>query len=156
MKRRGRPTKPIEQHKIDGTYRKDRHAHRLRAEGFPVRPAWLDEDEHAARLWERVTEELLPHEVLASLDSTIIEVMCSSYSDWHKCRAALAEMGAHDDGFRQLMLAKKTARDSVLDVARELGMSPSSRASLAIMPRKDDADDDRVLTAEEMLKIADG
>ncbi len=70
----GRPPKSITQHKLDGTYRADRHANTLAGEPIikvPKLPPSLDAED--AREWRRICSQLIELGILCPIDLPQIE-----------------------------------------------------------------------------------
>ena len=146
----GRRAKPLAQHKLHGTYRRDRHAGGRKGEQSPVGkmpecPDWLDTD--AAAEWDRVVVELEQMEIIGATDYAVLVGYFQSFSQFKQATEMLNRTGKlhkprNDGDVRRnpVVFILKDAREAVLKFARELGLSPSSRMSVSVAGSGDDDD----------------
>lgn len=133
----GRPPKPTALHKLEGTLRQDRHSDTVRADSVLLEPP--DHLDEVARIeWLRVAGELHNIELTTSLDLTLLEQYCVVYSQWRAAIDDLQQYGAVQKtktGYSQqtgyFTVAVKLGKE-VRDIAREFGLTPSSRTRLRI------------------------
>lgn len=88
----GRPPKPAAIHKLEGTYRPDRHkGDELFEVSKLVCPAWLDGA--ARRCWRDLAPLLAGAAVLTRGDRIALELLAKAYEEWRAADAAIAEFG---------------------------------------------------------------
>lgn len=160
---RGRPPKPIALHKLQGTFRPDRHAARPRAgagegSGIPdgltkgqqillrVRPKGLPW--HQARRYRELVEGA---PWLTAIDR---DLLLSYLDTWHNYTLARGELGArHDPRFADagsdtakegMALSRVVARQAqlLITLAHALGFTPAARRSLGISTSRPRSSDD--------------
>ena len=142
----GRPPKPTALHKLDGTLRKERHGDAVRAESKLLTPP--DHlDTIARQEWLKVAGELHNVELTTSLDLTMLEQYCITYSLWRAALDDLQQYGSVQEtktGYSQqtgyFTVAIKLGKE-VREIAREFGLTPSSRTRLRIQGAEVDGHD---------------
>jgi P27 family predicted phage terminase small subunit len=150
MAKRGAKPKPTIQHHLRGTFRAGRHKHREehapKAEGdlTQMEPPFHLNDQDA-NIW-REALSFAPAGVIARADTFLVEALATAVQDMRRARAAQTML---DEG-RQLpfltkgdggkpaispyMTIERRARDQVLRLCAELGLSPVARQRLAGVP----------------------
>jgi len=145
--------KSVEMHRLQGTYRPDRHAGKARIQYPPGadRPRFLSK--WGRQEWDRVAPMLIAAEVLQESDTMILAAYCESYSAW---RAALEHLAKHGP----VLMVKSTTRTgesirpaknpslqialdaqrSMLASAARFGFDPTSRMKLETAQANPDAD----------------
>ena len=130
--------KPLTLHRLDGTFRRDRHQTKPRKPIVPPRPpTWLSPVAKAE--WKRVTRDLARLGIIHPvLDVTILACYCSTYSLWRDATAQVTAEGMTyktDAGLVKrhpgVAIAAQAARD-LLSFGAELGLSPISRTKLRV------------------------
>lgn len=92
-------------------------------------------DKESREEWKRVTTELKALGIIAEFDRSMLIALCQSWSDYVRFRETVLkkEIYKTDGGYIQqhpaVILAGK-ALDKYIKLAKEFGMSPSSRAGL--------------------------
>lgn len=77
--KRGRPAKSVEQRKLEGTYRADRHGPAVHpVGGKPIKPAYLKGV--ASETWDDLEPRLLETGIVSDLDSKTFAAMCEFYA----------------------------------------------------------------------------
>ena len=134
---RGRKPKPTEQHKLDGTFREDRHGKRATAEpGVPVAPPCLSDE--AKCEWKRVIDQLSAAGLVAKLDRAVLALYCESWADYWAAKALVQKEGWTAVGSTGNVIehpavkAMQRAWEHCVRAAREFGMTPSARASIKL------------------------
>ena len=130
----GRPRKPTWEHKLNGTYREDRHGNRVEVGGGtmdPNPPIELSDDEGV--LWTQVVESLSP-EVVCPLDITTLYALCRWWGIWCECEKAIREKGP-EDSYR-LHIQAVSAWKQFAALAAKFGLTPIDRAKLDFPPPK--------------------
>jgi len=100
----------------------------------PRRPDWLAE--RAATIWDQVAEDLHPLGVLQDAHSHMLAVWCSSLATWIEASDHLeaeGEFGSTERGQRirnPWGQVKREAESTLLRLAGEFGLTPSSLARL--------------------------
>jgi phage terminase small subunit len=88
-------------------------------EGLPACPKWVSRE--ARKHWDMVAQDLAALGLLTRLDLPAFGALCE----------ALAEYLSVKDNPDSQVAGRREARKHVVQLAREFGMTPSSRASLA-------------------------
>jgi P27 family predicted phage terminase small subunit len=136
----GRPGMSVEQHKLHGTYRKDRHGKPSKvvptdATAFPP-PKWLTKE--ARSFWRQNAPELCRLGLLDGLSQTMFMALCETWSHWRALQAILDKEGLVVDAPRggkrahpAAALALKTSGQLTEQMDR-FGMTPVGRRKLRI------------------------
>ena len=154
---RGRPPKPLERHRRDGTYRRDRHG-----DGLPVlvggRPFELeppaDLPPAALEVWRLVVPELVTVGLVDRVDVPALVVMCTAYARMVEAGELVAAHGLVVESTRGTAIvnpAAKVERDAsllFLRYAEQFGLTPSARARLGLAGLKA-----RTLAQETMARV---
>jgi len=125
----GRPPKTNAEHKLQGTYRADRHGDRLDeviAHGIPAKPPGLDPQ--GSILWDLIVDAL-PPAAQCLVDSAMLTGACRWWSLWREYDRQLD--AGEGDGYRTLMMATM-AWKNFDKAAAKFGMSPIDRARLKV------------------------
>lgn len=123
-----RTPKPVEQHVLDGTYRKDRHGP-LPDEGDfkpPEMPPGIGD--LAAQFWERITELLKG--VVRDRDGPQLHQLCFWWAQWETCEIALTGLEIGTIQHARVFNAASTASQNFDRIARRFGLTPADRAAL--------------------------
>ena len=155
----GRPAKPTELHKLDGTYRPDRHSNGVAADTQLLAPP-----DHLSGLalaeWLRVASELHEVNLTTALDTTLLEQYCVMYAQWRGMVAEVDKHGAVQEtqtGYSQqtgyFTVAVKLAKE-IRDIAKEFGLTPSARSRMRIN-REEQSEQDDIATALSKLSDAE-
>lgn len=141
----GRPRKPTEQKRREGTLRKDRSLENelTPPPGVPVAPKWLDKEARVE--WDRVVPQLAALGVLTGLDGGALERYCVAHSNWIRAQRAVQKegtviktpFGPQKNPNVKIALDERAAARLL---ATELGLSPSSRSRVKA-PEKPPAKD---------------
>lgn len=121
--------------------RGERHEDRLNRNppkprsGFPTMPAELTPA--AARVWRHVRRELAAAGVITGADRDIVRAYCETVARYNHAASMLEQTGPMVRGARRGELVKNPLHQIVRDnavlmraLARELGLTPSSREGL--------------------------
>lgn len=127
--KRGRARKSIEQLKLEGKYREDRHGAETQDVGGnpPVRPKGLAGE--AKKLWDAITPRLVEVGIATDLDTQTLSSMCEW---WAEYRAAADEQRAEQQGL--VALAKAIQR-----LAKEVAQHRAGDDTLLAMQNAMDA-----------------
>jgi len=130
----GRPAKTICQHRLEGTYRPDRHGERLDGlapVGKPKKPPGLSESER--KMWNFVVRSL-PSGVLSAADTFVLIGAVRWFCRWSRL------MGVGD---YKATCQAAAAWKGFMSAAGQLGLSPQSRAKIKapMAPIKDPMSD---------------
>lgn len=138
----GQNRKSARLHKIQGTYRKDRHGGRgtLTPIGEPQKnpPRWLTPE--AKRFWREYAPLLVELGTLDAISQMLFAALCTTWSDLRSYDAKLEEQGhvvetsRGNQRLHPLVSAKHKAEKRFLDLAGVFGMTPISRKRLGIEP----------------------
>jgi P27 family predicted phage terminase small subunit len=165
----GRPRKPRAQKVLEGTFRKDRNPAQ-EPEYIPPteqqikKPAGLNR--WARKFWEDHVHMLLNSGVLAEADMGTFLLMCQSWGAYSEAehnithdpetrkKRTLSEYmdsrGYERRNMPELVL-KKESLEQFLKIARDFGMTPSSRNRIDLAPKGKETD-----PVEEMFKESNG
>jgi P27 family predicted phage terminase small subunit len=143
MERRRTPTRTLEKR---GSWRAKTRTGEPQPVGMmPACPDWLNEDAHAE--WLRVVPQLEDMGIIGATDFTVLVGYCESWSQYKMAAEMLERTGPlhkprNDGEVRRnpVVFILKDAREAMLKFARELGLSPSSRASVSSTGRGSDID----------------
>ena len=137
----GKPRKPTAKHKLDGTYRGDRHAG-LGEVTFPDAdlkpPAELNEAGRGE--WNALAPDLHRQGMLTRADRTAFTLYCQAYADYASITRKLNRKGAPDHGTpkrKDMVLERMKAYTILKDVMARFGFTPSDRAGLPAAPPKE-------------------
>ncbi len=147
----GRPSKPVELHRLDGTYRSDRQGNSVTADNQLLKPP-----EHITGLaleeWLRVAHELHGINITTALDLTLLEQYCVMYAQWREMIDQVSQRGAVQEtktGYSQqsgyFTVAVKLAGE-IRKIATEFGLTPSARSRMRISKNEESAQEDIAAT----------
>lgn len=104
-------------------------------------PSWLDET--AKKEFKRLAKLLLSVELINDADIGHLAMYCDAYSQYLTFKKQIQENGLWvGDRPNPFILRMKDAAMQMRSFASDLGLSPASRARLAINLSKDEEDDD--------------
>ena len=139
MMTRGRKPKPTGRHKVEGTYRHDRHGDRATAKpGVPTAPAKLSAE--AKVEWQRVIGELAAANLLAKLDRSTLALYCEAWADYWAAKLIVQKEGWTAVGSTGNVIehpavkAMQRAWEQCLKAGCQFGMTPSARGSIKMAP----------------------
>lgn len=138
-KKKAKATKQAE-----GTYRADRDDGPDFKVEIPDAPDWLCESAKAE--WNRITPILLAHGVISQADQTVLGFYCQAVGDFLTAREALKQTGRiflTNSGYPQQhpnVGVMNKARDAAVKIAREFGLTPSSRCGLPFDKAAEESD----------------
>lgn len=128
-----RPRKPVEQHIIDGTYRKDRHGPAPQPDpdggddlGPPVKPRSLTGE--AGKIWDQLARQLTG--VLRARDTLLLVEMCRWWAELKRVQGALKKSRPGEKGYNQLLIGAGICSDKLDKLASRFGLTPADRAKL--------------------------
>lgn len=145
MDGRGRPRKPQDQKKREGTYRADRDNALQVPTAVPDSPPYLSDAAKAH--WKRISSLLIMQDLLSSLDGDALAMLCLALTEYEQAERDIAEnglTGTTDKGYEYLLPAvgiRTNAWKKIVILCRQFGMTPGARASLKVIPRGDEDDD---------------
>ena len=142
----GPPRTPTETLKARGSrLTKDREDEPKGKPTAPICPAWLSHDAKLA--WKRLMPLLKGMRVLTTSDGNVLARYCDYYVRWREMSAYVAEHGevyTFNDKFENTQRRANPEVSIGLKYHSELlrieglfGLSPSARASLAVVPEKE-------------------
>ena len=101
------------------------------AEGVPLCPDWLTDE--AKLIWNRLLPMLQGIGVVGAVDENAMARYCQTFALWRTCVMFVAEHGMENNGkeYPHTGRASQLA-DQLLRIERQFGMTPASRANLAI------------------------
>lgn len=140
---KGRPRKPNERHKLEGTYRPDRHDD-SGVDAPKGRPEpTIELDVFAQAMWDRLIPVLEGMGVLTLADAQICTSFCVAYSDWRTCREHIREYGMWELTEKRgtvkhpAVLIAKESDERMNKLGGQMGLSPSERSRLKVETEKE-------------------
>ena len=134
-----RPRKSVATLKLEGGYRKDRHAKQMELPAsIPNAPTWLDKE--AAAEWKRVVPSLAKMGTLNEIDRGTLAGMCTNWSIFHQLSKRVAELTnlqQADLEFSRVSTAMQSAWSAYSKAAREFGITPSARVGMPSLQKKE-------------------
>lgn len=116
------------------------------------RPKWLKHDKIAQREWRKIVPELKRLGLLTNIDTTALAMYCEAVSEYVQAVEKIKENGpvveyTNTKGETNMVenpaiQVKKKNYQVIKDMLKEFGLTPSSRASLAIKAEGDDKKSD--------------
>lgn len=111
--------------------------------GAPAKPAFLDDD--ASEEWDRLTGMLVSARVVTKGDGGILLVASDAYSQLRRCQKFLTEKGSLSYDASSVnggtsykpypeVAQRNMARRQYQSALSELGLSPSSRSKVKVLP----------------------
>lgn len=148
----GRPKKPSDQKKLQGTWRKDR-ANPLEptpAKGLPDRPAWVDGDPTTAALFDAATKYVNNMGIATEVDGIALGLLADQLGLYIQLRESIREEGVVIEIEGSTGQTKKMANPalpqlnqtlgSIHKLLREYGLTAASRSNVSKI--EDDVKDD--------------
>jgi hypothetical protein len=125
----GRPRKPLEQHQLDGTFRKDRHGP-LPEDSTPAVPPAKPHSlvGPAGEFWDRVIVHLAG--VVRERDADQLVEMCEWWATIQWLRPALRKAQPGSLRCSRLMAQISSAAAAFDRIAKRFGLTPADRATL--------------------------
>ena len=141
----GRPRKPIEQHRRDGTYQPCRHKGVEPKSVKPEMPGDLKGE--AAQLWSDLTPILEDMGIYTAADSLALRLLCDSYAFYMEASEYVKEHGSYYvahvtrgglEVFKEHPASKAVSRHrkEIIEMCRQLGLTPASRTGLNVSKTK--------------------
>lgn len=138
----GRPRKPTAQHRLEGTFRGDRHEGRgdeaIELPRDIKRPAGLKGE--AKKLWDQLNRDLGRAGVLASVDAAQLEAMCRWWGRYKELEQKATETMYDIDESDIYERRARRAWDAFDKIAGRFGMTPADRAKLKQSPKESGSD----------------
>lgn len=141
----GRPPKPIEQKKLEGTYRKDRDLQREQTEkqlreapsamfkpGEKVKCPASITDRYVRNYWKKMTTALIALGVLSYVDVPEVEQLCMTLQKLREVQVTFSTLSPFDEDFdlwekRYIRLANKFS-----ELGAKYFISPAARSKLRL------------------------
>ena len=133
-----RKSKPIEELKASGTFRKDRHASRLETrvpalEKAPPPPAWFDK-EHTDK-WNEVCANLLEFGIMATQDLDAIKTyVCTTIAQSNAWKSVIEDGIIVGDKENPALKIYRDMEQIVKPLREQFGFTPRSRQGINIKP----------------------
>ena len=134
---RGRPPKPIERHKLEGTHRPDRQGEGVAAPAGRPEPT-IALGQYAQEMWDRLIPVLESMGVLTLADGQLCTAFCVNYGKWRSCEEHIEAEGMWqvDDRGKvskhPAVLVAKESDERMEKLGAKMGLSPSERARLKV------------------------
>ena len=100
----------------------------------------------AAEEWDRIAVQLDDVGLLSKIDRAALAAYCTAYERWSKAEETVRKSGTlikSPNGFPMISPAVSVATkamDQMLKIAKEFGMTPSSRSSIAVDKKAAESD----------------
>jgi P27 family predicted phage terminase small subunit len=126
----------------------------------PPMPRTLPEEAKAE--WKRVVPELEDIGLLASIDRGVLIRYCTAWADWCEMNGLLQRSGKLIKGQKgnlvrnPLWLMKRDCEQTIADLARQLGLTPSARLRAGVVhdrPPDPEEEERRVAVMEEYRRM---
>ncbi|MFT8392388.1 MAG: phage terminase small subunit P27 family [Liquorilactobacillus ghanensis] len=106
-----------------------------------IAPSWLDTG--AKKEFNRIISIFSKTKLLTDADTNLLAIYCDTLSDYKSCNRQIKKLGRTVGGKVNPFVREKRNLADLLDkYARQLGLTPAARASLAIRMNPDGGDDD--------------
>lgn len=137
----GRPRKPQELKKIEGTYRKDRDNENRpefeRITRLPDCPSYLTTNE-AQALWNDVCQQLMRLKILQIVDLPMLAAYCQEMGKYFFYQTYLAKKGEYYESGGKIMArpqvkAAKEALQEAQKLAGKFGFTPADREKINVL-----------------------
>jgi phage terminase small subunit len=136
--KRGPKPKPVELHKLHGTFREDRHGpaeHPIDdLAGVPIMPEGMPE--LAQQMWNAIVPDLVRTKVAVELDSTELAAMCRWWAQYQTLMGKLEKLQPFDKkGEDEQWRLERRARTMWREfdaIACRYGFTPADRARLRL------------------------
>ena len=153
MGKRGPKPIPSATAKRRGTLRADRRANEPAPPNeAPTKPTWVQG--LAAKHWRKIAPWLKESGLLTVLDTIALGLMCNALADYFEAGEVVESAAKENDGVKFVSITDKgnviqhpavgvqnKAWERVVKLLREFGMTPSSRAGMAITNAKGEDQD---------------
>jgi len=118
---------PISQHKLRGTYRRDRHGigAEFQPDGAPIKPDGLSAA--AERFWSQHIDPLIVAGVVGETDQATCESAAHWYVELVRCQQAQSAAAPSSDAYYRLATLTAVAQKQFNTLAQSLGLSPYHR-----------------------------
>jgi P27 family predicted phage terminase small subunit len=146
----GRPPKPTNLIKANGTFKKHRHADRLELPNATPTMPFVSGDV-ATQTFAHLSERLSRLGVLSDLDGYALQMLADAWEDYTAARDVVRRLGATYETITeagQVMIRPRpevamyqNAWDRMKKIIGEFGLTPSSRAKLGKKDEVQDVDD---------------
>jgi P27 family predicted phage terminase small subunit len=146
----GRPPKPTNLIKANGTFKKHRHADRLELPSATPTMPFVSGDV-ATQTFAHLSERLSRLGVLSDLDGYALQMLADAWEDYTAARDVVRRLGATYETITeagQVMIRPRpevamyqNAWDRMKKIIGEFGLTPSSRAKLGKKDEVQDVDD---------------
>lgn len=129
----GRPKKPTEQHKAQGSFREDRHGPdrtAMKADGRPVKPRGLSKAESWA--WGFIVRDLDRLTVARRLDTPALTALCAWWARYAENAAELAKHKPTDPSYYRVLIQCQMCWKTFDSLASKFGLSPGDRTRIKL------------------------
>lgn len=152
----GRKAKPIELHLVNGNKSRLTKAEieqrqevekKIKPKTNRIKcPDWIEADYEAERKWKVLVKELKELDLITNVDVDALAAYCDAYSQYVMCAKIIRDEGLMVDYTNKsaetnrvphpLLTKKKQLFEQMKSLAVEFGLTPSSRAKIA-MPKEE-------------------
>ena len=153
----GRPKKPLEKHKREGTFQACRHAGPEPELVDPQEPEGLTGD--ALKMWRKYAPIIGEMGIYTKADELAFRMLCDSYALYVAACEDIEENGPYQTQVNRMGNVYYTDNPSVkqrskhwrevIDICRQFGLTPSARTGLHVEKKEDNS-------ISELAKILKG
>lgn len=141
---RGRPNKPVELKKLEGTYRKDRDNGVLsfeKIEEIPKPPTHLSR--MGKQIWKEITDILISVKILETIDIHMVAMLCEELATYYEMTRKLKKLktytyrnGLNNIVKRPEVAMRNQAMSNATTLMAQLGLTPSMRQKYGFTPEQ--------------------
>lgn len=145
----GRNIKTTEEHKKDGTYRKDRYENRgLTIDALDELSCPVSLTQKAQEKWEEIIPPLLDAQMISIVDKEILTDAFTNYGIAQDCLSQVQEIGYSEylktlNKFKEVNLLDEynSRMDKFNKIMMKFGITPEARAKIKVKPKEKDSND---------------
>jgi P27 family predicted phage terminase small subunit len=137
-------SKPAEIHKLEGTFRKDRHSDDVKAPMMGEMPtAPLNMSDEAAEWWRKKCIDLQQMGMLYRSDLELLANYCNLLADIDDARKRINESATGDDRLKWLKYHNEALKYA-LPMTKEFGFTPLARTKIKLNKTEEPDDFDKL------------
>ena len=155
---RGRPKKPIEAHKYEGTYRDDRHSGTLEGQVLSIAPRVPGSlKDEGKKEWQRISKLLVRDNLLTDYDLKNLELYCMQFDIIYEANESIREKGVLMKGQNTTIKNPawqilKESIEIVRKISEKYGFTPVDRAKVNVQKVEEVDELQDILNKSKMRK----
>lgn len=145
MNKNGRNHKPLAQHKLEGTFRKERHENKLYLDAYKVAPKPPSNlGAEGNKEWQRIASVLVQNQILTPMDIKALEFYCMQFDIIYDCYEDIKQKGVTAKGYNDNIVKNpawqtmKEAIELTNKIAAKFGLNPVDRMKITVKPQEED------------------